>query len=184
MKSDKILIIAAVIGIIIIAVETTFGLSSCEALGKDSAELEYPFEVLCPSCGAKMSPIPMANRVWPEFKEVFICITCGKYKADGVFYTRDEWDAWIEDRQGKRNEKIATLRIEKLKSYGWTDKRVKRILDGYIYIGDTPEIVREAWGEPEDINCTITAYGTREQWVYDLGCYVYFENGRVTAIQD
>jgi len=38
------------------------------------------------------------------------------------------------------------------------------------------------WGRPESINRTETRYGTREQWVYGGGRYLYLENGRVTAI--
>lgn len=40
------------------------------------------------------------------------------------------------------------------------------------------------WGQPRDVNRTITARSTREQWVYGAGEYLYFENGRLTAIQD
>lgn len=39
------------------------------------------------------------------------------------------------------------------------------------------------WGSPKKINKTTTAYGVREQWVYDRG-YIYIENGYVTAIQE
>lgn len=38
------------------------------------------------------------------------------------------------------------------------------------------------WGRPETINRTVTRNGTREQWVYGEGRYLYLENGRVTAI--
>lgn len=38
------------------------------------------------------------------------------------------------------------------------------------------------WGRPESINRTVTRNGTREQWVYGGGRYLYLENGRVTAI--
>ncbi|GMV29539.1 MAG: hypothetical protein AMXMBFR59_16640 [Rhodanobacteraceae bacterium] len=42
-------------------------------------------------------------------------------------------------------------------------------------------------GEPEDVNTTTTARGTREQWVYSAGkyehAYLYLDNGIVTAIQ-
>ena len=41
-----------------------------------------------------------------------------------------------------------------------------------------------SWGGPNDINRTITAGGTREQWVYGNKRYLYFDNGILTAIQD
>lgn len=45
------------------------------------------------------------------------------------------------------------------------------------------EILNSKWGSPKKKNKTTTAYGTREQWVYERG-YIYFENGIVTAIQE
>lgn len=53
-----------------------------------------------------------------------------------------------------------------------------------IRIGMTTDEVRSRWGEPNDINRTITAHGTREQWVYGGGNYLYFEDGILTAIQN
>lgn len=48
----------------------------------------------------------------------------------------------------------------------------------------TKEMCRESWGEPEDINKTTSSYGTHEQWVYGYGSYLYFENGKLTTIQN
>lgn len=46
------------------------------------------------------------------------------------------------------------------------------------------EVVNKTnWGKPEQINRTITADGVAEQWVYGEGEYLYFRNGRLTAIQ-
>lgn len=45
------------------------------------------------------------------------------------------------------------------------------------------EVYASTWGAPKKKNRTETAYGVREQWVYDEG-YIYFEDGRVTSIQD
>lgn len=39
-------------------------------------------------------------------------------------------------------------------------------------------------GRPIKINTTTTKAGEREQWVYPGGVYVYFEGGRVVAIQN
>lgn len=53
-------------------------------------------------------------------------------------------------------------------------------------IGMTAKQVIEKtnWGEPESVNRTATQYGVEEQWVYGLGTYLYFKNGRLTAIQN
>jgi hypothetical protein len=59
-----------------------------------------------------------------------------------------------------------------------------RVREEKIWVGASEEIIRLAWGSPQDINRTTTASGTREQWVYGRSTYVYVENGRVTAIQN
>ena len=47
------------------------------------------------------------------------------------------------------------------------------------------QCVLRVWGQPDDINRTITAHGTHEQWVYRThDTYVYIDNGMVTALQD
>lgn len=53
-------------------------------------------------------------------------------------------------------------------------------------IGMSPEQVTKetSWGKPNHINRTTAAYGVHEQWVYGGGNYLYFENGRLTAIQN
>ena len=70
----------------------------------------------------------------------------------------------------------------------WVDKT------GYYYkicikpsarIGMTSsQVLNETeWGKPEKVNKTITAAGVREQWVYWSGEYLYFNNGKLTTIQ-
>ena len=56
---------------------------------------------------------------------------------------------------------------------------------GGVRIGMTAKQVREKtdWGSPVSINATITSYGSREQWVYGYGNYLYFRNGILESIQ-
>ncbi|MFS4484402.1 hypothetical protein ACKGJY_15415 [Hyunsoonleella sp. 2307UL5-6] len=58
------------------------------------------------------------------------------------------------------------------------------IADGKVVIGMTEKMCRIAWGNPIDINTTTTNYGKSEQWVYSLKHYLYFDNGKLTAIQN
>lgn len=53
------------------------------------------------------------------------------------------------------------------------------------YIGMTPQqVINDTnWGKPKSINRTTTAAGTSEQWVYGIGTYLYFDNDRLTSIQ-
>ena len=75
---------------------------------------------------------------------------------------------------------------EFLKSY-WT-KRPKEKQDSKPKlpprIGMTEaQVLASSWGKPSSVNTTITAYANSEQWVYGYGMYVYFRNGKVSAIQ-
>lgn len=53
-----------------------------------------------------------------------------------------------------------------------------------IQIGMNGEEVKLSWGAPGDINKTVTASGTSEQWIYSSGQYLYFENGFLTTWQN
>lgn len=46
------------------------------------------------------------------------------------------------------------------------------------------DVVASSWGKPQKINTTTNAYGTREQWVYGGGNYLYFENDKLVTIQN
>lgn len=56
------------------------------------------------------------------------------------------------------------------------------ILQGKVKIGMTKEMCKLSWGQPQDINETITSGRKSEQWVYSDN-YLYFDNGVVTAMQ-
>jgi hypothetical protein len=53
-----------------------------------------------------------------------------------------------------------------------------------ISIGMTKEMCRDSWGEPNSINKTTNSYGTREQWVYSRGRYLYFDKEKLTTVQN
>jgi hypothetical protein len=54
-----------------------------------------------------------------------------------------------------------------------------------VRIGMTENQVvnKTSWGYPVSVRRTVTRYGEHQQWVYE-GAYLYFENGKLTAIQD
>ncbi|MGN6831098.1 zinc-ribbon domain-containing protein [Paucibacter sp. M5-1] len=63
-------------------------------------------------------------------------------------------------------------------------ERARKKKEG-VSIGMSEQDVRDSsWGRPESINRTTSASGTREQWVYGGRNYLYFENGRLTSIQN
>ena len=58
------------------------------------------------------------------------------------------------------------------------------MLSGKVKIGWTKEMCIESWGKPDDINKSTGSYGVHEQWVYGDSNYLYFENGKLTDIQN
>lgn len=71
-------------------------------------------------------------------------------------------------------------RLVALKAEAAANKR-----KGGVRIGMTSkQVLNSSWGRPSDINRTTTAHGVSEQWVYNGSSYLYFTNGKLTAIQN
>jgi hypothetical protein len=70
-----------------------------------------------------------------------------------------------------------------IKAHKWPRAFTSAVVDQKVSIGMTPAMVRFAWGDPDDINKSVYASGTHEQWVYGHRTYVYLVNGRVTSMQ-
>lgn len=65
----------------------------------------------------------------------------------------------------------------------WGPSVAKDIAEGYVRIGWNKEKCIMSWGKPKDINRSIGSWGTHEQWCYSSS-YLYFENGKLTSIQN
>lgn len=84
------------------------------------------------------------------------------------------------------NTKIALLRPpvrEYAKANPGTDEFWDSMNSEKIRIGMSQRMVEISWGRPESVNETLTSHIEHQQWVYNSGSYVYFENGIVSAIQ-
>lgn len=72
-----------------------------------------------------------------------------------------------------------------MKNPALTPSLIIAIKKGNIYIGMSAKTVELIKGKPDDINRTTNAYGVREQWVYrSQGEYYYFDNGKLTSVQN
>jgi hypothetical protein len=71
--------------------------------------------------------------------------------------------------------------LERAKAEVREDER--RCAAGLPQIGMTEAQAVNAWCHPDHVNTSFTAHGTDEQWVYPDRGYLYFENGRLVAIQ-
>ncbi|MBJ6727582.1 hypothetical protein [Geomesophilobacter sediminis] len=70
------------------------------------------------------------------------------------------------------------------KKYRWNQKVWAAIEKEKVFIGMTADQAKMSWGEPKEINKTITGKKRHEQWVYSSSSYLYFDNGVLTAIQN
>jgi hypothetical protein len=83
-----------------------------------------------------------------------------------------------------RREKAAQLKLQADEKKAAMAEAAYRRGQG-VEIGMTRErVLQSQWGRPQKVNTTTTARGTREQWVYGGGNYLYFENGILTTIQN
>ena len=106
-------------------------------------------------------------------------------KTLDIFLTKEDYQKELAQKEQKDQTRKAELQKRKaslIQKYGHTNGTL--ISEGKVRIGMTKEMCRESWGEPEDINKTTSSYGTHEQWVYGYGSYLYFENGKLTTIQN
>lgn len=92
-----------------------------------------------------------------------------------------EQKAYLEKKEKETKQYFANQKKRMIAKYGkyWGNL----VAEGQLEIGMTKQMCRDSWGEPESINRTSTRYGNHEQWVYAT-IYVYFDNGKISAIQD
>lgn len=116
-------------------------------------------------------------------------IVDGKQKREEILREKEakekraEEEAAAEERRAIEEAKeLQAHKNDLIRKFG--KKNAALILDGQVQIGFTKEMCIEAWGEPYDINRTITRNVVYEQWVYDLDCYLYFEGNILTTIQN
>jgi hypothetical protein len=84
---------------------------------------------------------------------------------------------------GEKYTKQAELLIAEADKKEREAERKRKKSEG-VSIGMTKEdVLASSWGKPKSINTTITAYGSREQWVYGTGNYLYFNDDKLTSIQ-
>ncbi len=69
------------------------------------------------------------------------------------------------------------------KTFNWDEGIFQAIERGALLIGMTKEQAILSRGRPLKVNSTISKYGSREQWVYPLNEYVYFEGDKLTTVQ-
>jgi hypothetical protein len=73
-------------------------------------------------------------------------------------------------RKAEAEENTADLKLKKSKG---------------INIGmNREDVLASSWGKPDSVNRTTTSNTTSEQWIYGGRNYLYFENGKLSTIQN
>jgi len=87
-----------------------------------------------------------------------------------------------EELERQKVEAQAKFKVDCKTRFG--EKFGKMIIEGNVILGMTSEMCQLSWGEPIEKNRTLVSGLVHEQWVYSWKHYLYFENGKLTAIQD
>lgn len=84
--------------------------------------------------------------------------------------------------KGKKLDNFITVSYynDCIKKYG--AKFGSDVAEGKVEIGMNKNMVRDAWGSPDNVNVTEGSFGRHEQWVYK-DRYLYFQNGKLTSMQ-
>lgn len=65
----------------------------------------------------------------------------------------------------------------------WSKDVVRCVRERSVCMGMPPDAVKASWGDPDDINRSVTRYSVSEQWIYGR-TYVYLRDGKVDSWQD
>ncbi|WP_333661038.1 hypothetical protein [Acinetobacter sp.] len=117
-------------------------------------------------------------------KILFLCLlVSGVVWADDSAFNK-QYEEYMKQLDADIAKATDPVEIEKNSKKMWAEHHA-RFSKPNAKIGMTEDqvIKNTYWGEPGDKNYTTTKYGTREQWVYKNLGYLYFENGKVVAIQ-
>jgi hypothetical protein len=87
------------------------------------------------------------------------------------------------EAEAKAHRKHREAKKEYIKNHPERSRFIALMEKEKIVIGMNKQEVKFSWGEPRDINRTVTTYGVHEQWVYDSS-YLYFEGDKLTSWQD
>ena len=102
---------------------------------------------------------------------------------EGLRKIPSDYNGILADKINNFRNEVKKSKAENLRLRNALDELDKIEQETKVHIGDTGFKVLNIMGEPIRKNTTTTARGTREQWVYGNGTYIYLENGSVTSWQ-
>lgn len=142
-----------------------------------------PFYLLTNEAGETIKlPLPpkIRNKDYPTVD--FITESRDLYDKRQLQLREEQRRVEEEAREKVRQQEETAFRTECIRKYG--QQLGTLIAEGKVTLGMSREMCTLAWGEPFRNNRTIVAGTVHEQWVYGWHNYLYFENGKLVAIQD
>jgi len=153
----------------------------------------------CPQCGAIYSKVEMAvaARRSPRQKKqgtptwVYLLLLAILAVTLPLAIYQEVWGTTAKHRKSEARTQVAQARqrAQALEAAAQTQRDYIRlaVLEKRVVIGMTAAQVQEAWGQPTNVNRSVSAGGTNEQWVYPRGAaktnYVYLDDGIVRSFQ-
>ena len=98
-------------------------------------------------------------------------------KIDSMYLRIDEIDLLL-GQEFNAEDKLEAM-IEK---YG--KKKGPMIADGRVWVGVSPQMALDSWGNPDSKKKSEGSWGVNETWYYPDGKYIFFENGRLSKWKD
>ena len=123
--------------------------------------------------------------MWPIFQRSPNMVdNCATKLASGAEINRNNgWPAYCNKFE---NTDIVQKRAMELRgnaaNFSSSDRAAAQ--EGRVRIGMSAEAAEAAWGRPKSINRSTGSWGTTEQWVYGVGNYLYFRNGKLESFQN
>lgn len=115
-------------------------------------------------------------------REYFMLET--EFKQQKIEKQRKEEERKKEEEERQKIVEQERITFKKECIAKWGQKMGGYIADGKVLLGMNKKMCIVAWGKPININRTMVSGLISEQWVYGWGTYLYFNNGKLTAIQD
>lgn len=205
-KTDARKLIGLIVVIMIIGLVLIYRDSQSQIRAKQEAELAMQRKEINYQEGIAL----IEQRKWHDAGIVLVDLRKGDYKDSSVLYNyANAQETFLKDGEivgiemanhyclvipdtyvGPFKDEIVLFKKDINQKKSAQDKvleEARKIQPGSrkVRIGMTQdEAILSMGGKPYDINRTVGSYGTREQWCYKGGVYLYFDNGLLTTWQD
>lgn len=99
--------------------------------------------------------------------------------AEALRPAEEQWD-----KMSQKEQKAYSVNEANYTKYGQILQELFEPKKDGVRIGMTKaETINSSWGRPKNINTTMNANGTKEQWIYEGHNYLYFEGNILVSIK-